>query len=276
MAIQNNKYIPLIMQSVNMLAADALRQQDQYRQSQLSQQRRQQEEEGRNKRDAINRKFSVLSSFANNKNLTPESRQNAANAGVEMLSNPDTDISGLQFDMMPTEQKKTYGIDPEQAKYYGIPADGYSLGDAIDVATRYRDDLMNEKKERRLQNDNNRSGRQKSTVDLINDAEKKATDRYNRGEPGLTFDMTGAEKQINRPIDERTYQMYLSKLSELRQKAQSGAEWTAKDQENLNSLINFDLWRKKMQKVQQVIDKEGGLKPQKSHNSDPLGLRDLF
>lgn len=115
MAINNNPFVPLILQGVHMLADDARQQrnfnrQRQFEQEQTAERRRIEQqridernriqaerEEKRALSRAINDKIQFFGEQSRNPALTPETRQQFSELGFKMLQDPNVDTSGLRI-----------------------------------------------------------------------------------------------------------------------------------------------------------------------------------
>jgi len=152
----------------------------------------------------------------------------------------------------------------------------YTLGEAIDIAKSYQDDLrLAEERAKGGGGAGTKKDIEKDPLKYLNTLEETARDRYNKGIAGLTYDTMGGEKQIFRPIDENAYQIYLKKIDSLRKKFKEG-NWTENDQQELDRIATFDIFEKQVGAINKAIESQGMPQPMPSHKrskTDRLNLR---
>lgn len=274
MAINNNKFVPLIMQGVHMLGAEAKKLRTEAREEERYRSRKEAADEKQEERDRFGAILNYISGQSRNPNLAPESRTQLSEMGFKMLQQPDADLGAIDLQTVQPKPKEpgplTYGIDPKQQKFYDIPEQGYDLGQVIDVAKAYQDDM---RALREARSGGGRGAKEDGTpLGQLNALEKVARNRYNKGIAGLTFDTMGGERQVFRPIDEQAYQDYLAKIDALRKKYKA-EQWTEQDQETLNNITTFDLYEKNVKGLNEAIEQGGIPQPMPSHKQDPFDLR---
>jgi len=174
MAISNNPFVPLIMQGVHMLAEDARQQRREFRAAEQYKQRVEEQRQYKEAQDIFNSTLAYVSGQSRNQDLTPESQQQFADIGFEMLkSGKAADLRGLQLGFKPEKPKEQkYPFSQELAERYNIPqgAEG-TLGELIDVGKAYQDDLRLEREAQRREREA-ASGKTKEK-DELTEVEKK-------------------------------------------------------------------------------------------------------
>lgn len=271
MAIYNNPFISPIMQAVEMMARQTLREQSEYRRAILYQKRLDEQQQREEQKLTQNRKFNYVMNQVRNPNLAPETQKQFADIGLKMIENPDVDISGIELKTKPEEP--IYKLPENIAKYYGLPQEGYSLSDAVDIAGKYRDDIRQDRKKTES------SGSKKDLIlNRLKDLRTGARERYNKGTPFEAVDSYGQTIQKFKPIDEKVYSDYLQRIDNLIQKRVAG-NWTEQDQKEYNRLKNFDVYLNENKGLKSAIEKAGGLpEPIPAHETktDPLGLGEFL
>ena len=122
MAINNNQFLPLIFQGIDMMVADNQQKKMEAKQQQMQQDQAERERQKLN----LTNKSGFLKAILGDKSVSPESKGEASSLFTQLLMNPDTDVSGFKpayqqpeakdpIIEMPADVRKYYPTAPEKA-----------------------------------------------------------------------------------------------------------------------------------------------------------------
>ncbi|NOY58904.1 MAG: hypothetical protein GXO75_08210 [Calditrichaeota bacterium] len=280
MSIHQNPYLSQIMSAVDMIAEENLRKRElqrsleaeRKRQEEILNRQRKYQEEILKRQETLQRsknEYDYWKSIADNENIDPAIRQQAYMKMGELIG-----MVG-QSGQAPV-RFETYKLDPEVANFFRIPADANWTREEVRlISKRYR--------ELTKKPGGARGGKVRTEDPIIkrlNRLEQSARERYEKGVPfeEKTISPTTGMPETKfkrRAVDEQIYAEYLDKIEMLRKKRESG-NWTKKDEEILNKMKTFDLYRRNRSMIKRIEEKGIRAEPEPAHKKDPLGIRGLL
>lgn len=261
MAINNNKFLPLILDGVDMMVAENQRKKAVAEQQKvLSEQNNQKKQQ-----QSLANKSSFLNAMLSDKNLTPESKQQASSLLTQLITNPETDLSGFKpayqqpeakdpIIEMPADVRKYYPTAPEKAPQSVVKM-------FMDNARMIRNNELDAQTTKRGQDSRNKGDdtekRLRTQMAEINremskfqrDGVVTDSDKFKRLE-----NMRLALVSENKPLDSKAFSNYMNAVrNEPLSKKDANAQTPATKQQQPENVGNVDV----REKARLILEQNG-------------------
>lgn len=247
MPLSDNPDIVGIMTSIEMLLQDSEEKARRKEEKVLEEERFQRGEQAGRQRA----KFGLVTGFAKDPSVTPESRGKMFDAGLEMLKDPDFDVSGGP-EFKQTQEDRTYRLPDVIAKYYDVQPgnNAFQQKDYLRILQDYRDNIETERHHRVTEQKKpgggltiNVGGR-KTTVDAevehLEGLVKQANQLFQSGftaqdVPGEE----GGEAAFKEGVSRKAYERWIEETNDVLRRLKSGRPPSPQLLERLSKIKSF-------------------------------------